>query len=128
MTIAIDLGGKPTKQTNSCCYLLEIDVRLKQFCFLDADCLVVGFSAFSWEIHCETTATRKVTVKSLRYIPLQEQFDNFSIIEIIFFLLARFEPTWQRYPASQSYTRCRLSYLLQNSCWHFNIHKQDLYT
>ena len=40
------------------------------------------FSAFGWEIHSETTATRKVTVKPLRYIPLQEQFDNLSIIDI----------------------------------------------
>ena len=62
------------------------------------------FSAFGREIHCETTATRKVTVKPLRYIPLQEQFDNLSIINIFFLLamLARFEPAWQRYPASQS--------------------------
>ena len=41
------------------------------------------FSTFGWEIHCETTATRKVTVKPLRYIPLQEQFDNLSIIDIV---------------------------------------------
>ena len=40
------------------------------------------FSAIGKEIHCETTATRKVTVKPLRYIPLQEQFDIFSIIDI----------------------------------------------
>ena len=40
------------------------------------------FSAFGREIHCETTATRKVTVKPLRYIPLQEQVDNFSLIDI----------------------------------------------
>ena len=38
--------------------LLEIDGRLKQFCFLIADCLVVGksqFSAFGWKYtrnHC----------------------------------------------------------------------------
>ena len=60
------------------------------------------FSAFGWEIHCETTATRKVTVKPLRYIPLQEQFDNLSIIDILRATLAGFEPAWQRYPASQS--------------------------
>ena len=64
------------------------------------------FSAFGWEIHCETTATRKVTVKPLRYIPLQEQFDNLSIIDIFASdasgSLAGFEPAWQRYPASQS--------------------------
>ena len=40
------------------------------------------FSAFGWEIHCETTATLKVTVKPLRYISLQEQFDKLSIIDI----------------------------------------------
>ena len=60
-------------------------------------------SAFGREIHCETTATRKVTVKPLRHIPLQEQFDNLSIIDIFLLAtLARFEPAWQRYPASQS--------------------------
>ena len=42
------------------------------------------FSAFGREIHCETDATRKVTVKPLPYIPLQEQFDNLSIIDIFF--------------------------------------------
>ena len=34
------------------------------------------------EIHSETTTARKVTVKQLRYIPLQEQVDNFSTINI----------------------------------------------
>ena len=43
------------------------------------------FSAFDREIHCETTATRKVTVKPLRSVPLQELFDNLSIIDIFFF-------------------------------------------
>ena len=40
------------------------------------------FSAFGQEIHCETTPTRKVPVKPLGYIPLQEQFDNLSLIDI----------------------------------------------
>ena len=30
------------------------------------------FLVFGLEIHCETTATRKVTVKPLRYISLKE--------------------------------------------------------
>ena len=38
------------------------------------------FSALGREIHYETTAARKVTVK-----PLQEQFDSLSIIDIFFF-------------------------------------------
>ena len=33
-------------------------------------------------MHFETTVTRKVTVKPLRYIPLEEQVDNFSLIDI----------------------------------------------
>ena len=39
-------------------------------------------SSGKMEIHSETTAARKMTVKPLRYIPLQEQVDNFSIINI----------------------------------------------
>ena len=42
----------------------------------------VQFSAFSQEIHCEAAATQKATVKPLRYIPLQEEVDNFSLIDI----------------------------------------------
>ena len=60
------------------------------------------FSVFGREIHCKTTATREMTVKPLRYIPLQEQFDFFSIIDILLATLAIFEPVWQRYPAGQS--------------------------
>ena len=46
-------------------------------------CLVVGgkpvqFLALRREIPSETTATRKVTVKPLRYRPLQEQVDMFN--------------------------------------------------
>ena len=33
-------------------------------------------------MHFETTVTLKVTVKPLRYIPLEEQVDNFSLIDI----------------------------------------------
>ena len=69
------------------------------------------FLAFGREIDCETPATLKVTVKPLRYIPLQEQFDNFSIINIFLLaMLARFKPAWQRYPTGQSYTCYALSY------------------
>ena len=58
----------------------------------------VQFSAFGQEIHCETSAIRKVTVKPLRYIPLQEQFDNYILLA----MLVRFEPAWQRYQVSRS--------------------------
>ena len=51
-------------------------------CHLNGGGKPVQFLAFGWEMHCETTATQKVTVKSLRYIPLQEQVDNFSLIYI----------------------------------------------
>ena len=42
----------------------------------------VQFLAFGQEKHCETTASRKVTIKPVRYIPLQEQVDNISLINI----------------------------------------------
>ena len=65
------------------------------------------FLAFGWEIHCETTATRKVTVKPFEIHTTAGTIDNLSIIDILFFYsllatLARFDPAWQRYPASQS--------------------------
>ena len=67
------------------------------------------FSAFGRDIHCETTPTRKVTVKPFEIHTTAGTIDNLSIIDIFFFVvvcflatLVRFEPAWQRYPASQS--------------------------
>ena len=68
------------------------------------------FSAFGREIHYETTTTWKVTVKPLKYIPLQEQFDNFSLNDIFASDTSEFETAWKRYPASQTDTHYRLSY------------------
>ena len=45
------------------------------------------FSAWRREIHCETTATRKVTVKPFEILTTAGTIDNLSIIDN-FFLLA----------------------------------------
>ena len=50
--------------------LLEIDVRLKRRRLSSSGGKPMQFSAFDREIQCETTATRKVKVKPLRFIPL----------------------------------------------------------
>ena len=43
----------------------------------DADCLVVGNASAVFGIQPGNIAAQKLTVKPLRYIPLQEQFDIF---------------------------------------------------
>ena len=50
------------------------------------------FSAIRGEIQCETTTTRTMTVKPLRYISLQEQFEIFHKSIFLLVTLARFEP------------------------------------
>ena len=51
-------------------YLLNGNERQsKQICFIDVDCLIGGIktrAVFGREITCETTVTRKVTVKPCR--------------------------------------------------------------
>ena len=80
--------------------LQKIDVRLSNFCFLDADCLVVGESQGS----SQSFAVKPTRPKgdSQTYIPLQEQLNSFSNNQQ--FLLVSpsgFEPAWQRYLAYQ---------------------------
>ena len=59
--------------------LLEIDLRQIQFCFLDTDCVVVGKSQgisqhSAWKITCESTATRKATVKPFTHTVMTYDF------------------------------------------------------